>query len=232
MPPTPPAGDALERFVSHGMLQFDGTHYRMLASISHALRRKVVSDERALERLDAYLAALPLGQLWERRLSWRAGLREAAPYLQHAWVRAWKRGHATAARALLERAYAMNELSGQQEPNRALADEVIETATPAEHASLILARANLTRPTWRASSARPSTGRARLSTCGRRPSRGATAPGSAATTTRRTCRPWMPTRPRHRRSGCGWQSRGITTTRSAVMARRRIGWRRSRAPSH
>ena len=37
----------------------------------------------------------------------------------------------------------MSELTGQPETNRALADEVIDTATPAEHASLIVARANL-----------------------------------------------------------------------------------------
>jgi predicted ATPase len=143
MPSTPPAADALDRLVSQGMLQFDGARYRMLAPIAHALRRKGISDEQALERLDRYLATLPLGQMWERTLSSRAALRDAAPYLQVAWVRAWRRGHEDAARALLDRAYAVNELSGQPEVNRALADEVIQTAPPAEHASLILARANL-----------------------------------------------------------------------------------------
>ena len=143
MPPAPPAADALDRLVSQGMLQFDGTGYRMLAPIRRALRRKGIPDEPALDRLDRYLAALPLGQLWERKLSSRSALRDAAPYLQVAWVRAWKRGQVSAARALLDRAYAVNELIGQPETNRALADEIIDTAAPAEHASLILARANL-----------------------------------------------------------------------------------------
>ncbi len=128
MPPTPPVAAALERLISHGLLQFDGTRYRMLAPIGHALRRKGLAEEPALERLDRYLAGLALGQLWERRLSSRAALRDAAPYLQVAWVRAWRRGHTSAARALLERAYAADELTGQPETNPALAAEVIDTA--------------------------------------------------------------------------------------------------------
>jgi DNA-binding winged helix-turn-helix (wHTH) protein len=144
MPPTPPAADALEELVSCGMLQFDGTSYRMLAPVAQALRRKSRLGASALERLDDYLTTIPLGSLWERRVSSRTSLRKAEPYLRVAWVRAWHRGQARAARSLLERAYAMNELRGQQELNPELADEVIETASPAEHASLILARANLT----------------------------------------------------------------------------------------
>jgi tetratricopeptide (TPR) repeat protein len=143
VPAAPPVADALDALVSHGMLQFDGLRYRMLAPMAHALRRKGMPVEPALERLDRYLAVLPLENAWERKLSSRAALREAAPYLQVAWVRAWKRGHARVARALLDRAYAVNELTGFPETNPALADEVIETATPGEHASLILARANL-----------------------------------------------------------------------------------------
>jgi hypothetical protein len=143
MPPMAPATDALDALVSHGMLQFDGARYRMLAPLAHSLRRKGIPDGPALERLDQYLASIPLETAWERKLSSHAPLREASAYLQVAWVRAWKRGNVRAARALLERAYAVNELTGQPEMNRSLADEVIETAPPAEHASLIVARANL-----------------------------------------------------------------------------------------
>ncbi len=139
-----PIAEVLERLVLHGMVQFDGTHYRLLTPVADFVRRRVPDDrDAAWVRLDRYLATLPLGNIWERRLSSRSAVDDAADYLAAAWVRAWKRGHAAEARALLQRTFAVHRLLGQAEADALLADEVIATAEPAEHARLVLERANL-----------------------------------------------------------------------------------------
>jgi predicted ATPase/DNA-binding winged helix-turn-helix (wHTH) protein len=144
MPPHHPVADVLERLVLQGMLQFDGAHYRLLAPVADFVRRRVTDVHHDAEgRLDRYLATLPLGTLWERRVSTRPALDDAASHLAAAWIRAWHRGQAADARALLQRAFAVDRLSGRAEANAALADEVIATAGPAEHAQLVLERANL-----------------------------------------------------------------------------------------
>jgi DNA-binding winged helix-turn-helix (wHTH) protein len=144
MPSEHATEDLLERLVLHGMLQFDGTHYRLLTPVADFVRRRVLDEHDATgERLDRYLANLPLEPMWERRLSSRPALDDAATHLATAWVRAWKCGRAADARALLQRTFAVHRFAGQAEVDAALADEVIATAGPSEHAQLVLERANL-----------------------------------------------------------------------------------------
>jgi DNA-binding winged helix-turn-helix (wHTH) protein len=144
MPSDHPIADVLERLVVHGMLQFDGTHYRLLTPVADFVGRRVPdAREGAWERLDQHLARLPLGKIWERRFSARLALDNAAHHLPAAWVRAWNRAHAADARALLQRTFAVHRMLGQPETEPALADEVITTAEPAERAQLVLERANL-----------------------------------------------------------------------------------------
>jgi DNA-binding winged helix-turn-helix (wHTH) protein len=145
MPPHQAVADVLQGLVLHGMLQFDGTHYRLLVPVADFVRRRVGDEQDAAwVRLDRYLATLPLGNLWERHLSSLAALDDAATYLPAAWVHAWRRGDADQARALLLRTFAVHRFLGQAEADAALADEVIATATPSAHAQLVLERANLT----------------------------------------------------------------------------------------
>jgi hypothetical protein len=144
IPQDHPAADVLERLVRHGMLQFDGTHYRLLTPVADFARRRIPDDhDAAWERLDRYLANLPLEHLWERRFASRPALDDAAAHLPTAWVRAWKCGRTAEARALLLRSFAVHRFAGQAEVDAVLADEVIATASPSEHAQLVLERANL-----------------------------------------------------------------------------------------
>jgi DNA-binding winged helix-turn-helix (wHTH) protein len=139
-----PVADVLERLIRHGMLQFDGAHYRLLMPVADFVRRRVPAEQDAAwERLDRYLAKLPLEDIWERRLASRLALDRAAHHLPTAWVRAWNRADAADARALLRRTFAVHGLLGQAETDPGLADEVIGTAEPSERAQLVLERANL-----------------------------------------------------------------------------------------
>jgi DNA-binding winged helix-turn-helix (wHTH) protein/tetratricopeptide (TPR) repeat protein len=144
IPADHPVADLLDGLVLHGMLQFDGSHYRLLTPVADFVRRRMPDvRDAAWERLDGHLAKLPLKNIWERPLSSRAALDDAAPYLPAAWVRAWRRGRTSDARALLQRTFVVHRVLGQAEADAALADEVIATAEPSEHAQLVLERANL-----------------------------------------------------------------------------------------
>jgi tetratricopeptide (TPR) repeat protein len=137
------APDVLGALVRHGMLQFDGTRYRFLAPVADFVQRNEPSAAGpAAERIERYLATIPLGEFWERSLASRRQLHSVAHLLSAAWVRAWNRGHADDARAILLRSYAAQQLLGRTEHASSLADEVIAAAPPAERATLLLERAN------------------------------------------------------------------------------------------
>jgi hypothetical protein len=136
--------DVLEALVARGMLQFDGLRYRLLTPVADFVRRRQLpANDAPWDRLEEYLANLPLGALWARRWSDRRSLHAVAHLLVPAWVRAWRHGRPERARLILQRAYAVGQQLSQGEHERALADAVIESGNTRERAALTLERATL-----------------------------------------------------------------------------------------
>ena len=130
--------------VAHGMLEFDGATYRMLRIVLEFVREwESIDCTSSYESLDWYLATLALEPLWGRRYSDRKELHAVAHLLPDALLRASTAGRHNDARAILLRMYASNGLLGHPESNAALCAELIESATGAERARLLLERANL-----------------------------------------------------------------------------------------
>jgi tetratricopeptide (TPR) repeat protein len=138
------APDILSALVARGMLQFDGTNYRMLGIVSEFVRRYESVDAASAHRaLDRHLATLPIRPPWDRRYSERKEIHGVAHLLPEALLRAREAGRATEARAILFRLYAANELLGHAESDTAACNDLMESAPPAERAQLLLERANL-----------------------------------------------------------------------------------------